>query len=79
MCNAQAINITNCDVTTWSWVVQLICAHAHVCQLPSRYIATSYVIILYTQKRKSNEKCGRTGLVHHMSGRKVDVGGGANI
>ena len=38
------------------------------------------VCILYnTQKQKNSEKQGRPGLIHHVSGCKVDIGGGANI
>ena len=29
-----------------------------------------------TRKRKTSEKRGRPGSIHHVSGRKVDVGGG---
>ena len=33
-----------------------------------------------TQERKTGEKWGRLGSIHHVSGRKVDIGGeGADI
>ena len=35
--------------------------------------------MIITQKQKNGEKQGRPGLIHHVSGRKVDVAGGADI